>query len=200
MLFPYSKVISFLFMAVSCIVVADSTLDLQADDPSSSLASDNYGLANFPLANVEEGGGGDGVNLGIPPYSNVQLQQSEQSKSSHDCSSDNSMDTNRSNRKSRLTRRESGVCDWNHRSGGDVIPSWTNAIVPLKIGTYITGGSLSDKWGVCGTQLSILTNSIPVCTPVNLANMAGEAISSLREGPFTDLLMARLCTVPSRLL
>ena len=59
--------------------------------------------------------------------------------------------------------------------------------------------SLSDKWGVCGTELSVVANSIPIYTAINLADITGEAITSLREGPFTDLLMARLCTVPSRL-
>ena len=44
-----------------------SRLGLQA---SSSLASESYGLANFPLANIED----VGVNLEIP-NSNVQLQQ-----------------------------------------------------------------------------------------------------------------------------
>ena len=62
-------------------------------------------------------------------------------------------------------------------------PSWTDGVVPLRIGTYVTGGFLSDKWGVFGTELSVVANSIPVCTAVNLADMTGEAITSLREGP-----------------
>lgn len=69
MLSPSSIVISLLFTAVSCI--ANSTLGLQADDPSSSsLASESYERANFPLANIED----DGANLEIL-NSNVQLQQ-----------------------------------------------------------------------------------------------------------------------------
>ncbi|MCJ1343473.1 hypothetical protein MMC31_001667 [Peltigera leucophlebia] len=193
MLSPSSKVISLLCMTVSCI--ADSTWGLQTDDSSSSsLAPESYGLANFPLANIEE----DGANLEIP-NPNVQLQQLEQSKSSHGCSSYSNMDTNRSNRKLRL-RREGTACVWNQQTGSDAIPSSSDGVVPLKTGAYIKGGSLSDKWGVCGTGLSMVANSIPVCTPVNLADTTDEAITSLREGPYTDLLMARLCTVPSWLL
>ena len=187
-----SRLISLLFMVIS--LIADSSLGLQADDdPSSSLASETYGLfSNFPLANIE-----DGANLELP-NPNVQPQQLEQSESSHGCSSYSNMNTNRRNRKLRL-RRGDDTCGWNHQPGSDATPSWTDGIVPLRVGTYIAGGSLSDKWGVCGTQSSVVANSIPVCTPVNLADMTGDAITSLREGPFTDLLMARLCTVPSRL-
>lgn len=191
MLSPSSRLISLLFVTVSSI--ANSILGLQVDDPSSSLTSESYGPQNFPLINIE-----DGTNLEIP-NSNLELQQSGQSKGSHGCSSYSNMDTNRSNRKLRL-RGESATCGWNDESWSDVIPSRTNGIVSLRLGTYIAGGSLSDKWGVCGTELSVVVNSIPVCTPVNLADTTGDAMTSLREGPYTDLLMARLCTVPSRLL
>ena len=185
-----SGLISLLFMTVSSI--ADSTLGLQADDPSSSLASETYGPQNFPLINIE-----DGADLEIP-ISNVELQQSEQSKSSNGCVSYRNMGTNSSNRRLRL-RRQAATCGWNDLSGSRIIPSWATGTFPLAVGTYIAGGTLSDKWGVCGTGLSIVANSIPVCTPVNLADINGDAMTSLREGPYTDLLMARLCTVTFRL-
>lgn len=189
---PSSGLMSLILMAVSCI--ADSTLGLQADDLSSSLASESYGLPNFPPAKIE-----DGVNSEIP-NPNDQLQQLEQSQISPGCSSYSSnTNTNRRNRKLRLIRRESAECGWDPPQGSDAIPSRTNSKVPLKVGTYITGGPLSDKWGVCGTEVSVVAKSIPVCTPVNLADITGDAITSLREGLYTDLLMARLCTVPSRL-
>lgn len=190
MLSPSSRLISLLFMTVSSI--ADSILSLQSDDPLSSLASESYAPPNFSLINIE-----DGANLEIP-NSNIELQQSEQSKSSHACSSVSNIDTNRRNRKLRL-RHEDAACGWSDRPETQVIPSRTNGIVPLTVGTYRTGSTLSDKWGVCGTDLSAVINSIPVCTPVNLADTGG-AMTSLREGPYTDLLMARLCTVTSRLL
>lgn len=185
-----SGLISLLFMTISSI--ADSTLGLQPDDPSSSLASESYGPPNFPLINIE-----DGADLETP-ISNVELQQSEQSKSSNGCFSYSNMGTNRSNRRLR-PRREDATCGWSDQAGSHIIPSWTTGIVPLAVGTYIAGGTLSDKWGVCGTGLSIVANSIPVCTPVNLADINGDAMTSLREGPYTDLLMARLCTVTFRL-
>lgn len=190
MLSPSSGLISLLFMTVSSI--ADSTLGLQADDPASSLASESYGPSNFPLINLE-----DGADLEIP-ISDVDLQQSEQSKSSNGCFSNSNMSTNRSNRRLRL-RREHPTCGWSDRPGSQIIPSWTTGIVPLAVGAYIAGGALSDRWGVCGTGLSIVANSIPVCTPVNLADINGDAMTSLRDGPYTDLLMARLCTVTFRL-
>lgn len=186
-----SRLISLLFMIVSSI--ADSTLSLQADKSSSSLAPGSYEPPNFPLINIS-----DGADLEIP-VSNVELQQSEQSKSSHGCFSYSNIDTNRSNRKLRL-RREDVTCGWNDQSRSHVIPSRTNSLVPLAIGSYIAGGTLSDRWGVCGSDLSMVVNSIPVCTPTNLADITGDAMTSLREGPYTDLLMARLCTVTFRLL
>lgn len=185
-----SGLISLLFMTVSSI--ADSTLGLQADDPSSSLASESYRPSNFPLINIE-----DGADLEIP-ISNVEFQQPEQSKSSNGCSSYSNMGTNLSNRRLR-PKRDGAMCGWSDQSESHIIPSWTKDIVPLAVGTYIAGGTLSDKWGVCGTGLSIAANSIPVCTPVNLADINGDAMTSLREGPYTDLLMARLCTVTFRL-
>lgn len=186
-----SRLISLLSMIVSSI--ADSTLSLQADKSSSSLASGGYEPPNFPLINIS-----NGADLEIP-VSNVELQQLEQSKSSHGCFSYSNIDTNRSNRKLRL-RREDATCGWNDQSRGHVIPSRTNSLVPLAIGTYIAGGSLSDKWSVCGSDLSVVVNFIPVCTPTNLADITGDDMTSLREGPYTDLLMARLCTVTFRLL
>lgn len=189
MLSPSSRLISLLFVTVSSI--ADSISSLQADDPSSSLTSESYGPPNFPLLNIE-----DGSNVEIP-NSNVEPQHSEQPKSSHSCSSNNNMDTNRSNRKLRL-RGGSAMCGWNDELWIDAIPSRGNGFIPLKVGTYIAGGSLSDKWGVCGAGFSVV--AIPVCTPVNLADSTGAAMTSLSDGFYTDLLMARLCTVPSRLL
>lgn len=184
-----SRLISLLFVTVSSI--ADSISSLQADDPSSSLTSESYGPPNFPLLNIE-----DGSNLEILS-SNVEPQQSEQSKSSHSCSSNSNMDTNRSNRKLRL-RGGSAMCGWNDEPWIDAIPSRFNGFIPLKVGTYIAGGTLSDKWGVCGAGFNVV--AIPVCTPVNLADSTGDAMTSLSDGFYTDLLMARLCTVPSRLL
>ena len=173
--------------------IADSSLGLQADDSTSLLASESYGSQNFPPANIE-----DGANLEIP-NPDVQPQKLVQSKGSHGCSSHRTMDTNRDTRKLRL-RRGGAMCDWNDQPATDASPSEINANLPLEVGSYVTGGSLSDKWGVCGTGLSMFTNSIPVCTPVNLEDIDGDAITSLRPGIYTDLLMARLCTVPSRLL
>lgn len=184
MLSPSSGLISLLFMTVSSI--ADSTVGLQTDDPSSLLAYESYGPPKFPKINIE-----DGADLEIP-ISNIEFQQSEQSKSSNGCFSYSNMGTNRSNRRLRLKR--DGTCGWSDQPTSQSIPSWTS-VAPLAVGTYIAGGTLSDKWGVCGTSLSIVTNSIPVCTPVNLADVNGDAMTSLREGPYTDLLMARLCTV-----
>lgn len=190
MLSPSSGLISLLFMTVSSI--ADSTLGLQADDPSSSLSSpESYGPLNFPLLNIE-----DGAGLEIP-ISNTKLQQSELSESSKGCSSHSNMGTNRSNRRLRLRREDS--CGWGDESRSHTIPSHTSDIVPLQFGTYIAGGTLSDRWGVCGNGLSMFANSIAVCTPVSLASLNGDAMTSLREGPYTDLLMARLCTVTFRL-
>lgn len=184
-----SGLISLLFMTVSSI--ADSTLGLQADDPTSSLSSESYGPLNFPLINIE-----DGADLEIP-ISNTEFQQSELPKNSNGCSSYSNMGTNRSNRRLRLRRDDS--CGWSDESRSHTIPSSSSSVVPLAVGTYIAGGTLSDKWGVCGNGLSMSANSIPVCTPVSLASLNGEAMTSLREGPYTDLLMARLCTVTFRL-
>lgn len=183
-----SGLMSLILMAVSCI--ADSTLGLQADDLSSSLASESYVLPNVPLAKIE-----DGVNSEIS-NPNDQLQQSEQSQISPGCSSYSSnTNTSRRNRKLRLIRRGSAACGWDPPQGSDVLPS-VNSKGPLRVGTYLTGGPLSDRWGVCGTELSVVAKSIPVCTPVDLGDITGEAITSLREGLYTDILMARLCTVP----
>lgn len=194
MLSPSSALIWLLFITLSSIADSSSTLGLQTDDPSSSsLASENYGPPKYPLINIEDDGGAD---LEIP-ISNIDFRQSEQSKSSNGCFSYNNMGTNRSNRRLRLKRE--GACGWSDQPRSQGIPSWTPGILPLAIGTYIAGGTLSDKWGVCGTSLSIVANSIPVCTPVNLADANGDAMTSLREGPYTDLLMARLCTVTFRL-
>ena len=185
-----SGLMSLILMAVSC--MADSTLGLQADDLSSSLASESYVPPTVPLAQIEDG---DNPEISNP---NDQLQQWEQSQISPSCSSYNSnTNTNRRNRKLRLIRRGSAACGWGPHLGSDVLPSWTNDKVPLKVGTYLTGGPLSDRWGVCGTELSVVSKSIPVCTPADLGDITGDAITSLREGLYTDLLMARLCTVPS---
>lgn len=190
MLSPSSSgLISLLSMAVSSIAV--STFGLKADDPSSSLSSESYGPLKPPLINIE-----NGADLGIP-ISNAELQQSEPPKSSNGCSSYSNMDTNRSNRRLRLRREES--CGWSDESRSHTIPSSSSSIVTLQIGTYIAGGTLSDKWGVCGNGLSMSANSIPVCTPVSLTSLNGDAMTSLREGPYTDLLLARLCTVTFRL-
>lgn len=185
-----SGLMSLILMAVSCI--ADSTLGLQADDLSSSLASEIYILPNVPLAQIEDGANSEISNP------NDQLQQLEQSQISPGCSSYNSnTNTNRRNRKLRLIRRGNAACGWDPPLGSDVLPSGTNSKVPLTVGTYLTGGPLSDRWGVCGTAMSVIAKSIPVCTPAILGDMTAEAITSLSEGLYTDLLMARLCTVPS---
>lgn len=184
-----SGLMSLILMAVSCI--ADSTLGLQADDLSSSLASESYVPPYVPLAKIE-----DGVNSEIS-NGNDQLQQSEQSQISPGCSSYiSNTNTSRRNRKLRLIRRGS-ACGWDPNLESDVLPSSTNSKVPLRVGTYLTGGPLSDRWGVCGTELNAVAKSIPVCTPVNLGDITGDAITSLGQGLYTDILMARLCTVPS---
>lgn len=185
-----SGLMSLILMAVSCI--ADSTLGLQADDLSSSLASESYVPPYVPLAKIEDGG----VNSEIS-NPNDRLQQSEQSQISPGCSSYSSnTNTSRRNRKLRLIRRGS-ACGWDPNLESDVFPSSTNSKVPLRVGTYITGGPLSDRWGVCGTELNAVAKSIPVCTPVNLGDIIGDAMTSLVQGLYTDILMARLCTVPS---